>query len=723
MTVLDKALQLAARGFHVFPVEENGKKAIVKNFPTKATRDASQLRRWFRNKSRNLGISTTKFGDDQALVVVDIDEKGEKHGNISVLELEFAGFDLPVSLEHTTPSGGRHIFYVVDEPLKQGTDVLGSGVDIRSRGGYVLGPGSVIEGKGYEQINGHGTIVRAPAWLVDRLGVDRRVRTGAVSTLEGIDPDRAASRALEYLATAPTALQGQGGDATTYKVAAKLKDLGCSQEQTFELLSEHWNPLCEPSWDEDELAEKVSHAYRYGREPQGASAPEAVFPPHASPAPWEKVVEGKQHPFAEMNREFAFVKKGCFILQETTDHKGNFTTEHLSLGEFHGWHANVPFQTGNQKPKPVSEHWMSWANRRQYEGVVFAPEQDAGPRWYNLWRGFSVSPAENHSHPSLKLFLEHAELNVCNGDKQLFNWLMGYFAHMIQRPWEKPLVALVFKGKKGTGKNALVERVGQLLGSHFLVADDDRYLLSNFNSHLESNLFFVLDEAAWAGDKKAEGRLKGLITGAEHNIERKGKEPYRVANLTRVAIIGNEEWLVPASQDERRFAVFSIGEGRMQDRKFFQDMREGMEAGGYAHLLKYLQDFDLSSVDVNDAPNTKALVQQKHASLDIVQQWWLDCLVSGQIAGGDWAGEWPEQIPTNRLRDALSRWARARNIRSRLPEEIGFGRILKHVAPHLKKRRSRSDQGDTSYVYVSPGLDRLKADWEKYIGGPVDWDE
>lgn len=161
----------------------------------------------------------------------------------------------------------------------------------------------------------------------------------------------------------------------------------------------------------------------------------------------------------------------------------------------------------------------------------------------------------------------------------------------------------------------------------------------------------------------------------------------------------------------------------MQDRKFFQDMREGMEAGGYAHLLKYLQDFDLSSVDVNDAPNTKALVQQKHASLDIVQQWWLDCLVSGQIAGGDWAGEWPEQIPTNRLRDALSRWARARNIRSRLPEEIGFGRILKHVAPHLKKRRSRSDQGDTSYVYVSPGLDRLKADWEKYIGGPVDWDE
>ena len=40
-----------------------------------------------------------------------------------------------------------------------------------------------------------------------------------------------------------------------------------------------------------------------------------------------------------------------------------------------------------------------------------------------------------------------------------------------------------------------------------------------------------------------------------------------------------------ATDDERRYAVFHLGEGRMQDRKFFHDMRVGMEQGGYAGVF------------------------------------------------------------------------------------------------------------------------------------------
>ena len=717
MTTLSDALALASRGFHVFPCRPNSKLPAIEDFPNRATTNEKLIHEWFSNsRGYNIGISTSKFSDDKALCVVDVDTKERKHGDETLLELEMRGDYFPVTLEQSTPSGGRHLIYVADTALRQGVDTLGIGLDIRSRGGYILGPGSSIDGKAYTQINGHGTLAPTPDWLVRRLGVDRADHSARRDPLPGVDSARAAERAAAWLKDyAPLATEGVGGDLTTYKVAAGLKDYGCCREDALFLLDMYWNHRCSPPWSADELEEKVDHAYKYGREPQGSSAPEAVFPPEPP------TTKTKGHPFEELNREYAFIKKGAFILQETTDAKGAFVTEHLSQAEFHGWFANVPFAAGNQRPRPISTHWVEWTGRRQYEGVVFMPCQDPGPRWYNLWRGFRVEPAAKGNHPSVELFLEHARKNVCGGDEGLFRWLIGYFAHMIQRPWEKPLVALVFRGKKGTGKNALVERVGHLLGGHFMVADDERYLLGNFNSHIESNLFFVLDEAAWAGDKKAEGKLKGLITGTQHNIERKGQEPYRVDNLTRVAIIGNEDWLVPATQDERRFAVFNIGEGRMQDRKFFIDMREGMEAGGYACLLKFLQDFDLTGIDVNDAPNTEALVQQKHASLDTVQQWWLDCISAGQISGGDWAGEWPDAISTNRLRDALARWARSRNIRSRLPEEIGFGRILANVAPSFRKKKTRAKAGETSYAFHSPGLEQLRKDWNHYIGWEVEW--
>jgi hypothetical protein len=394
------------------------------------------------------------------------------------------------------------------------------------------------------------------------------------------------------------------------------------------------------------------------------------------------------------------------------------------VSDFHAWFANRPFATGNNKPKAISLHWMEWKDRRQYDGVVFSPGKSPGPRWYNLWRGFSVEPASAAVHPAVEDFKEHAFRNVCNGNEAEFQYLMSFFAHMIQKPWEKPTVALVFKGKKGVGKNVIVERVGALLGPHFIVADDDRYLMGNFNSHLESNLFFVLDEAAWAGDKRAEGKLKGLITGTKRMVEHKGKEARNLKSLTRVAIVGNEDWLVPATEDERRYAVFDVGEGRMQDRKFFNNMRIGMESGGYACLLRYLLDFHITC-DVNEAPNTRGLINQKIAGLEPVQQWWYDTLAAGTIAGGDWAGEWPDTIPSNRLRDALRRWVNNRNIKGRLPNDVGFGRILRQMAPSFEKRKvgARTAENDTSYAYFKVELEVLRKEFDKYIGGGAPWNE
>lgn len=725
VTKLEHALKLAELGFWVFPIVNGKKKPMHKGWQELATRKEKAIRYWFGGGDCNIGIYTGKFGDGEALLVVDVDNKGEKRGDSELLRLELEGFDLPETYTHRTPSGGRHLVYRVERPVKQGANVLGHGLDIRSRGGYIVGAGSrTDQGEYTAEIR---EVLSAPVWLVERCGRGRdRDERREPALQSDISVERAVERAKHYLLNeAPLAIEGQGGDETTYKVAARVKDLGVNLGDCIVLLWNHWNQRCSPPWSEEDLLQKVKNAYAYGTEPVGTAAPEADFPPieesKHSAAPNE--APAAQHPYDKLNDEYAFVLAGggAHVLWETTDQNGKYKLEHLALGAFNAKFANRKMVVG-KKAQPLSNLWLEWKGRREYDGLVFMPEQKAPARFYNLWRGFAVEPADKvEQNDALDAFLAHARDNVCRGDGILFRWLIGYVAHLVQRPWEKPLVALVFRGGKGVGKNAFIERVGALLGGHFLLTSNRRYLIGNFNGHLENCLLFALDEAFWSGDKQAEGTLKDLITGRDHVIEHKGKEPYTVANKTRVCIIGNEDWLVPASHDERRFAVFDVGDGRKQDRNFFQRMREGMEAGAYRVLLKYLLDYDLKGIDLNEAPSTKALLEQKHHTLDPLQQYWLDCLEEGRIIGAEFT-EWPKDIECERFRSAFRRYVRERNIRSRIPEDRAIGRLLKQCAPGVTKGRVRRGE-DLPYVYHVPSLEVARGEWAKFIGHKVEWAE
>ena len=760
--MLERALYLASLGFHVFPCIPGGKIPAIDAFPTRATTDPDQIKKWWvcpvldLIQDYNVGISTSRFQNgDRGLLVIDVDNKGGKTGDSDLLNLEMEGKEFPPTLEQSTPTGGRHLIYVADEAVRQSAGRLAPGLDIRSRGGYILGAGSKTERGEYAFRGRVCPPARAPAWCTAfaNSGRGARAREG-VAPVVSVDATRANLRAMEYLYHhAPSAVEGSGGDHTTFTVAARLKDFGCTKEHALELLLSYWNDRCSPPWKADELATKVENAYEYGNSPVGVDAPEVQFAPvstnygqsekmaarigrdagpsdiASTPGNSEKIAGdgGVQHPFDRINETYAFVIAGggSHILFETTDAKDNPTLEHLSEHAFHKKHAAEFIQAG-KKSEPVTEAWMRHKGRRSYDGIVFRPEQETPPRFYNLWQGFAVDPWPAEEPPSIEAqaaldaFLDHTLTNVCREDKKLTRWLIGYFAHMVQKPGEKPLVALVFCGEKGVGKNALVERVGFLLGSHFLVTSNRRYLVGNFNGHLERLLLFVLDEAFWSGDKQAEGTLKDLVTGTTHVIEHKGKETFTVDNKTRIAIIGNEDWLVPASHDERRFAVFDVGSGRKQDRAFFTTMREGMERGGYRLLLQYLKAFDLRDLDFNEAPQTSGLLEQKHASLDPFSQWWLDCLTEGRIVSGDLGGQWIEKVETDRFRDAFRRYAKERNIRSRTPESTAVGKLLKKIAPGIRKRRVRQGQ-DLFWFYYIPSLAESRKTWEAHIGHAIAW--
>ena len=91
---------------------------------------------------------------------------------------------------------------------------------------------------------------------------------------------------------------------------------------------------------------------------------------------------------AKLNEHYALVIVGdkSAILKTT-----NNGIKFLTLQAFQQWLANRYVHNSENKKVPLARHWMQHSQRRQYEGIVFAPGRDV-PNHYNLWRRFTVVP-------------------------------------------------------------------------------------------------------------------------------------------------------------------------------------------------------------------------------------------------------------------------------------------------------------------------------------------
>jgi hypothetical protein len=438
----------------------------------------------------------------------------------------------------------------------------------------------------------------------------------------------------------------------------------------------------------------------------------------------------------KLNKQFALVLMGSksVIFYEKPTAMIEDQKRMLAVDAFHNWHANrftqICGSDGKIKPVTWSKRWMSDRRRRQYDGIEFYPDPDNAPGtpdYLNLWSGFAVSPARERDARRYKTFADHLLNNVCSGNKALHDWLFGFFAHIVQRPRQRLGVALVMRGRMGSGKTKVGEVFGRLFPRHYFLVDDPRYVTGQFNAHMATCLLLQADEAVWAGDKAAEGRLKGLITSPIQQIEAKGVDPIRLPNFVRLVMTSNEDWVVPAGKDERRFAVLDVDPRCAQRHEYFREMDEELADGGLEALLADLLAFDLESVDLWKIPRTEALLEQKIRSLNSVESWWFERLTNGSTARH--GQHWKEEVSSTTLFNDYIATADKIGVK-RKQEETVFGISLAKLVPNLRRVKRtvevEDERGGASttrraWCYALPPLVEARAHFELIVGQRVQW--
>lgn len=195
MTLLPYALQAAARGWSVFPVEPRGK-TPGRMYPNRPKEEAPWTIKWSEVATTqvptivawwnacpafNIGVACKPSG----LLVVDCDYKTDEYDGLGEWmrlyeRYDPAGYwDMDDTYQVETGGGGTHYYYRWPAGVQASQSGVSEHVDIRSnggqKGGYVLGAGSVTTKGAYRTANElYGAdcsitdrVSDAPPWLVE----------------------------------------------------------------------------------------------------------------------------------------------------------------------------------------------------------------------------------------------------------------------------------------------------------------------------------------------------------------------------------------------------------------------------------------------------------------------------------------------------------------------------------------------------------------------------
>lgn len=392
-------------------------------------------------------------------------------------------------------------------------------------------------------------------------------------------------------------------------------------------------------------------------------------------------------------------------------------------------HEPVFDRTGNiigTKPIALGNWWFKHKQRRTYSTVKFAPAMELSPDVYNLWRGFGCEALPG----DCSLYLEHCRDNICNGNIENFEFLMNWMARLVQKPSEPGTTAVVMRGPQGIGKGVFINILGSLFGRHFQPVSDPKRVTGAFNAHLRDCVLLFADEAFHTATRNtSSGALKALITEERVAYEVKGKEVAQGRNFIHLVMASNEDWIVPADMDDRRFFVLDVSDNRKKDFGYFGAIKKQMEAGGLEALLHLLLTRDISDFNYREAPQTEALRDQKEQTFDGPVAWWKEKLTSGNLTAEK---GWDKRIYTSELSYDFkintgmdhSKRAIQTRIGQMLRKFIPDGIVYQHR--ETSSRNIRDVDGIEKMMtlpryYLFPPLEECRAYFENVTNSKWDW--
>ena len=426
-----------------------------------------------------------------------------------------------------------------------------------------------------------------------------------------------------------------------------------------------------------------------------------------------KVLDGNQDRVIRERHDNTYV----IMSYETFNNHFQYSLVRIDIGK--------PDSFGQNKEWiPSTKAWLKKHEARSFRGTKCYPgnvdPNDLKNEYYNKWKGFAVKPIRDTV--KVKKILRHIYEVNCLKNKERANHFLDFFAHMFQRPTEKPSFSImIVSEEEGSGKSMVINAICEMVGiNHAFPVSNLKMVFGDFNEVMDSCILLQFEESDIRSNIRYTRELRDLITNPYALVNKKHKSHLRQPNFTRVVFIGNAEVLAYISRTDRRHTILRSAPIKVGHADYFKELKHVLDNGGKEAFMYYLLHKDISAFTPYMSLWTEELDEQKELSVDkSLDSVWLEWLESGSL-------------PFEEFNDKRQRWITVqekllycvnRIIKRDGGKELSmksFGRKFRKIVPPMTRSEDMkcTPEGfhDQMYAYDIWSLKDCRAHFTAYMG-------
>lgn len=348
--------------------------------------------------------------------------------------------------------------------------------------------------------------------------------------------------------------------------------------------------------------------------------------------------------------------------------------------------------------------WITSQDRRDIRELVFDPSNNIKQGQYNIWPGYDYANTGDCDISKVQHVLDHIYNIWADGNETTYNYIIGWFAKMIQTPWDKNGICLVLKSIPGVGKTTIVDLFNKIIGNKCSISLSNlKLILGDFNGDAEGKILVNFNETGMWYDKKMSGAFKEFITDEHITINEKNVKSYTIRNFANCIITTNEDHIVGVSAKDRRFNIIQCSD-KLYDDDYYNKLRDT----DIQELANYFYNVDISKYNPRKYERSKLFKEQQELSFNSVQLFVKD-MIEGEVYT-----EWHDE-------DAIIEWSDKQELYDRYTDNCKgthckteiknvFWRYIKQYIPIQFKQITNGKR-----LYKLCEYDEAVDYWNKYL--------